>query len=157
LTLVEQKAKSENKTDLLKDVRTRLAQLYVANNNLKQASEYLTGLLGMAVTDEEKQWPRAQLLRVYLGLSSMDLTSDLVSTCLSDKKVDLSPNGFVVRSIEEYLGSPTTTDPGILLGVLKQIKVKDPEILRAWSDVLGRWSERFAKAKKIEDSGRISN
>ncbi len=43
LTLVEQKAKSENKADLLKDVRTRLAQLYVANNNFKQASECLTG------------------------------------------------------------------------------------------------------------------
>ncbi len=79
----------------------------------------------------------AQLLRVYLGLSSMDQASDLVSKCLSAKNLDLSPNGFVVKSIEEYLNSPTTTDPGILLGVLKQIKVKDPEIMRTWSDVAG--------------------
>jgi HEAT repeat protein len=156
-TLVEQKAKSENKADLLKDVRTNLAQLYVSSNNLKQASEYLKMLLGVVATAEEKQRVQSQLLRVYLGLASMEQVSDLVSECLSARDVDLT-NGFVVKSIEEYLNSPTTTDPGALLGSLQQqVRVKDPETLRAWRAVLSRWAEKFAKAKKVEVGNRVNN
>jgi hypothetical protein len=71
--------------------------------------------------------------------------------------LDLTPNGFVVKSIEEYLNSPTTTDPGILLTVLKGIKVKDPGTMQTWGELLSQWSERFAKAKKTEDGGRTNN
>jgi HEAT repeat protein len=157
LTLVEQKALSENKADVLKDARTNLAQLYVSSNNLKQASEYLKTLLAIAATDEEKQRVQAQLLRVYLGLASVDQASDLISKCLLSKDLDLSPNGFVVKSIEEYLNSPTTTDAGVLLGSLQQIRVRDPDTLRAWRALLGRWSERYAKAKKTEGGDRPNN
>jgi HEAT repeat protein len=156
-TLVEQRAQSENGPDLLKGARMSLAQLYVASNNLKQASECLNTLLSAAVGEEEKQQLQSQLLRVYLGLASMDQASDLVSKCLSAKGLDLSSEGFLVRAIEDYLNNPATTDPGVLLGVLQQVKVRDPETLRAWRALLNRWSERFAKARKIEDSGRTNN
>jgi len=63
----------------------------------------------------------------------------------------------VVKVIEEYLNSPTTTDPNVLLGALQQIKVLDPATSQAWRTLLGGWSEKFAKAKKSEDTGRISN
>lgn len=156
-TLAEQKAKTENKTDLLKDVRTRLAQLYVASNNLKQASESLRDLLDIAASEEEKQPIRAQLLRAYLGLANMDQAADLVSKCLLAKDLDLSSNGFLVKSIEEYLSNPAAADPGALLGSLRQIKVKDPGTLQVWGALLIGWSERFAKAKKIENGGRTND
>ena len=156
-TLVEQEAKSEKKPDVLKDAQTRLAQLYVASNNLKQASEYWRNLLDVAATEEERQQVRGQLLRAYLGLASVDQAADLISKGLLAKDLDLRPTGLVVKSIEEYLNSPATTDPGVLLGMLQQIKVSDPSTSQAWRALLSGWSERFAKAKKSEDTGRIDN
>jgi len=156
-TLVEQRALNENAPDLLKGARMSLAQLYMASNNLKQASECLKMLLAVAVTEEEKQLLQAQLLRVYLGLASMDQASDLITKCLLAKDLDLSSNGFLVRVIEEYLNNPTTAEPGILLGVLGQIRVRDSGTLQAWNVLLSRWSERFAKAKRAEDGGRTNN
>jgi HEAT repeat protein len=155
-TLVEQKAQSENKADVLKDAQTNLARLYVASNNLKQACEYLKTLFAVAATEEEKQRVQAQLLRVYLGLADMDQASELIHKCLSAKNLDLTDN-FVVKSIEEYLNDPKTTDPGAVVGVLQQIRLKDLETSRVWQSLLSRWIERFAKAKKVEDSGRANN
>jgi len=155
--LVEQEAKSEKKADVLKEAQTRLAQLYMTSNNFKQASEYWRNLLDVAATEEERQQVRGQLLRAYLGLASMDQAADLISKGLSAKDLDLNPTGFVVKSVEEYLNSPTTTNPSVLLDVLQQIKVSDPGTLRAWRALLSGWSERFAKAKKSEDTGRINN
>ncbi|MCX5647244.1 MAG: HEAT repeat domain-containing protein [Phycisphaerae bacterium] len=156
-TLVEQRAQNENAADLLKAARMSLAQLYVASNNLKQASECLNTLLGAAVTEEERQQVQPQLLRVYLGLASMDQASDLISKCLLAKDLDLSSDGFLVKVIEEYLNNPTTTEPGVLLGVLGQIRVRDSGTSQTWHALLSRWSERFAKAKKAEDGGRTNN
>ncbi len=154
-TLVEQDAKSEKKADVLKDAQMRLAQLYVESKNLKQASEYWRTLLDAAAPGEERQQIQGQLLRAYLGSGSVDQAADLISKCLSAKDLDLRPTGLVVRVIEEYLNSPTTTDPGIFLRMLQQIKVADPGTLQAWRLLLSGWSERFAKAKKSEDTGRI--
>lgn len=156
-TLVEQRALNENAADLLKGARMSLAQLYMASNNLKQAAECLKTLQSATVTEEEKQSLQAQLLRVYLGLASMDQAADLITQCLVAKDLDLSSNGFLVRVIEEYLNNPTTAEPGILLGVLGQIKVRDSGTLQTWNALLNRWSERFAKAKKAEDGGRATN
>jgi HEAT repeat protein len=155
-SLVEQAAKSEKKADVLKDAQTRLAQLYMASSNFKQASEYWRGLLDVAATAEERRQVRGQLLRAYLGLASMDQVADLISKGLSAKDLDLGPTGFVVKSIEEYLNSPTTTNPSVLLDVLKQVKVSDPGTLQQWRALLSGWSERFAKAKKSDDTDRIN-
>jgi HEAT repeat protein len=156
-TQVEQRAQTENAVDLLKAARMSLAQLYVASSNLKQAAEYLSTLLAGAVTAEEKPQLQAQLLRVYLGSASMDQASDLIAKCLFAKDLDLSANGFLVQVIEEYLNNPTTADPGILLGVLSKIRVRDPGTLQTWHALLSRWSERFAKAKRVDDGVRTNN
>jgi HEAT repeat protein len=156
-TLVEQEAKSEKKADVLKDAQTRLAQLYMASSNFKQAAEYWKNLLDVAPTVEERRQARGQLLRAYLGLGSMDQAADLISKGLSAKDLDLSQTGFVAKSVEEYLNSRTTTDPNVLLAVLQQIKVSDPGTLQQWRALLNGWSERFAKAKKSDDTDRINN
>ena len=155
-TLVEQEARSEKKADVCKDAQARLAQLYGASNNLKQASDYWRALLDVAATAEERQQVQAQLVRAYLGLASMDQAVELISKGLSAKDLDLRPTGFVVKSIEEYLNSPTTTDPNVLLGMLQQIKVSDPSMAQAWRALLSGWSERFAKAKKSDETGRFN-
>jgi hypothetical protein len=87
----------------------------------------------------------------------VDQAAELISKGLSTKDLDLRPTGSVAKVIEEYLNSPTTTDPDVLLGVLRQIKVSDPATSQAWGALLSGWSERFAKAKKSEDAGRINN
>ncbi len=163
LALVEQKAQSENRADVLKPVRWSLAQLYVLSNNLKQASEYYKTLLSLATTEEEQQRLQSQLLRVFLGLADMDQASDLISKCLSLNELDPANNGgvatnnVVVKSIEEYLNDPKTTDPSAVITALQQIKFKDPVVAQTWQALLARWTERFAKAKKPEDSGRANN
>jgi HEAT repeat protein len=156
LTLMELEAKSENKADVLKDTRTRLAQLYVESKNLKQASEYWKMLLDAAAPGEERQQTQGQLLRAYLGSGSLDQAADLISKGLSAKDLDLRSTGSVAKVIEEYLNSPATTDPGVFLGMLQQIKVSDPNTQQAWRALLNGWSV-VAKAKKSEDTGRINN
>ncbi|MCL5281849.1 MAG: adaptin domain-containing protein [Planctomycetes bacterium] len=155
-TLVEQEAKSENKADVLKDARVRLAQLYVESKNLKQASEYWKTLLDVVAPGEERQQIQGQLLRTYLGSGSVDQAVELISKGLSAKDLDVRPTGSVAKIVEEYLNSPTTTDPNVFLASLQPIKVSDPGTLQDWRALLSGWS-RFARAKKSEDAGRMDN
>jgi HEAT repeat protein len=155
-SLIEQQAKSEKKADVLKDAQTRLAQLYVESRNFKQASEYWRTLLDAAAPGEERQQNYGQLLRAYLASGSVDQAAELISKGLSAKDLDLRPSGSVAKVIEEYLNSQTTTDPNALLGILQQIKVSDPGTLQPWRTLLSGF-ERFAKAKKSEDTGRMDN
>jgi hypothetical protein len=157
LTLVEQKAQSEDDQDLLKNVRKNLAQLYFLSNNLKQAGEYFQVLLGVGADDQERQQLRLQLLQVYLRSSSLEQAGEMVAVCLSGKGVDLGPEGVMVKSIEEYLNGPAGADPNALLKTLQQVKVKDPETGQLWRALLGRWEEKFAKAKKPEEADRANN
>jgi len=156
--LVEQRAQSENRADLLKGVQMNLARLYLGTSNLKLASESLRALLGLVTTEEERQWTQAQLLGVYLGLADVEQTRDLVFKCLQAKDLDLE-NGFLVKTIEEHLNRPATADPNVLLVALRQIKppMRDAQTTRAWETLLSRWSETFAKAKKGEETNQVNN
>jgi len=157
LTVVEQKAQSEGNVSLLKSVQESLVQSYIAHNNLKQAADYLNGLLKAATSDKERQQLRSRLLSVYLASSSIDQAGELVGNCLAEKNLDLSSEGFVVKAVEEYLAHSAGADPNALLKTLEQIKVKDPNVGQMWRAVLSRWAERFAKAKKVEGAEKINN
>jgi hypothetical protein len=87
----------------------------------------------------------------------MDQAAELISNCLSEKNLNLGPNGFVVKAIEEYLNSAAATDPSVLLKALQQIKTKDPDTMQAWQTLLGLWTDRYAKAKKLGNNDRASN
>jgi len=156
LSLVEQRAQSEKKTDLLKGVQASLAQLYRASNNFVQAAEYLKNVLAAAATEDERQRILSQLLQVYLGSSSMEQAAELICKYLSAKELEKS-SGFVVKSVEEYLNDPKTTNSAAVLTALQQIKIQDPEIARLWQELLSRWTKEFAKAKKVEDGGRMND
>jgi HEAT repeat protein len=156
LTLVEQKAKTESSTNLLKDVQERLAQLYISSSNFKQATDYLKILLSAATKDKDKQRLRSQLLTVYFASASIDQACELIGNCMADKNLDLGPDGFLVKTVEEYLESPASTDPAVVLEAFEQIKVKDPEVAQTWRTLVSRWAERFAKAKRVEEAERVN-
>ena len=88
--LAEQKAQSETKADLLRDAQVSLTNLYIATNNYKQALEYLKTLIAAGPTGQERERLQGQLLRVYLGLGSIEDACGLISNCLSEKGLDLS-------------------------------------------------------------------
>jgi len=157
LTLVEQKAQSESNVNLLKDVQESLAQIYMAGGNYKQAAEYLKALLNAAAKEKDKQRLKSQLLAAYLASSSIDQACELVGNCLAEKNLDLSPDGFVVKAVEEYLESAASVDPSPLLEALEQVKVKDPEVAQTWRALVSRWAERFAKARRVDEAERVSN
>lgn len=157
LTLIEQKGQSEGNTDLVRGAQKSLVQVYVAGNNLKQAAEYLKILVNTAAGEKEKQRLRSQLLTVYLVSSSIDQACEIVGNFLAEKNLDLGADGMVVKPVEDYLEDIGNGDPEILLGALQQIKVSDPDVARTWRALVSRWAERFARARKIEDSERISN
>jgi HEAT repeat protein len=157
LTLVEQKGQSESNTDLVRGAQKGLVQLYIAGNNLKQAAEYLKTLVNAATSEQEKRRLRSQLLGVYLASSSIEQACEIIGNFLEDKNLDLSTDGMVVKPVEEYLENLTNADPETLLEALRQIKVSNPDVARAWRALVSRWAERFARARKAEDLERVSN
>ncbi len=156
LTLAEQKAQTENKAEMLKDVQVSLADLYLASGNLKQAAEYIRNLLAGA-TAQERPHLQGRLLNAYLMLGSMEPACELLTNYLSTKDLDLTPESSIVKSIEGYLSSPTTVNPTVLLDAMQQIQVADPKTMQAWRALLSGWMERHAKAPKTEDSGKTNN
>jgi hypothetical protein len=97
------------------------------------------------------------LLQVYLGLGSIEEAGGLLSNYLSTKDLDLKPDGGVAKCIEAYLGNPNTVNPAGVLQTLEQIQVSDPQASQAWRILLSGWSDRYAKAKKPEDSDSANN
>jgi hypothetical protein len=155
--LAEQKAQAEDKQDLLREIRGNLADLYLAAGNLKQASEHLRVLVAAGTAGEDVARRNGQLLQVYLGLGSVEDACGLLSNHLSTKNLDLTPEGELAKCIEAYLSNPNTVNPAGVLQSLEQIPVSDPQTLQSWRILLTGWTERYAKARKPEDSDRANN
>jgi HEAT repeat protein len=156
-TLVEQRALTESNTNLVKEVQNSLADLYIAEKNFKQGAECLKTLLNTAGSDKERQRLRLRLLGVYLASASIDQTCELVANWLADKDLNLSPDGPVVKLIEEHLEGSVNADPSALLEALAQIPASNPEVAQTWRGLVSRWAEKYAKAKRMEENERVSN
>ncbi len=138
LEIVERKVVSEGKAEVIKDVRSKLAQLYTKSGKFEKAAEYLGMLREAAVTPEEKEAILASLLDVYLRWPNMGLAIRLIDNCLLEK--DLEPNNIVVRSIDDYLSRPPVgADPNVLLKALVR---KVPQERPLWQEQLKRWLNR---------------
>jgi hypothetical protein len=155
--LAEQKARRENKADLLKDAQTNLADLYVAANKLKQASEQLEILVAGAAAGPEKLRLQGRLVRVYLGLASMEQVCSVLSNYLDTKGLELGPDSDAIKCIDEYLGSPTAVNPAGLLEGLQKVKASDSQTEQVWRILLTGWTERYAKARKPDEGDRADN
>jgi len=157
LTLVEQKAQGENKSQKLCDARVKLFSLHTASNNPTRAVEYMDLMLGAAANDQERQSVAARLLDICLKSpnSRVDLTGALIERYLSQK--DLGPDNPLAKSLNAYLREPAAgADPNTLLAKLRQIQVKEPDTRKLWSKLLLEW-EAFAKAKKPAGVEKVNN
>jgi len=147
LEIAERKAVSENKPEMLKDIRERLAGLYREDGEFERAAEYLGMLREVAGTEQEKERFLGCLLDVYLGWPNVEAAVRLVSNRLLAK--DLEPNDVIVRSIDNYLTDlDDGADPNALLKALSEIKTAG-EARPMWAEQLRRWTaDRTGQAEE---------
>jgi HEAT repeat protein len=155
-TLVEQRAQTDSKVDLLREARRRLAYLHTTSGNFKQAADYLKLLEEMAATPQEKESLLSDRLSLCLHWPNLDMATDILSTFLSSS--DLGEDSAMAKAIDGYLKEPPArADPNGLLERLAGIKIKDPATRPVWRQLLARWSKalvlRDRKAGEDEGSG----
>lgn len=149
LEIAEHKAIGENKAEMLKNVRGKLAQLYSKSGKFEQAAKCLGLLREAADSPEEKEAILAQLLDVYLRWPKVETAAQLVNNCLLEK--DLGPDNVVVLSIEKYLAEPpTTADPNVVLEAL--IKIETVEDRPMWAEQVQRWAKRLGQPGGSDES-----
>jgi len=146
--LAERKAVAENKAEMVRATREKLAQLYTKAGQFEQAAEYLGKLRGSAKTAEQKEAFLGQLVDVYLRWPKVEAATQLVGNCLLEK--DLGNDSAVIRSIDAFWDNPSEgSDPNMVLKSLRRIKSADQRPL--WHQHLARWGKRFGPAKEAED------
>ena len=145
LEMAEGKADGENRLEMLKDIRKKLADAYSKSGKYEQAAKRL-GLLYEAAEPDEKGAVSADLLDVYLRWPNLEDAKDLVENFLLQG--DLEPNSVVILSIDKYLKEPTGgADPNAVLEALAGIKIPDSDARPMWAKQLKAWIERFSPLK----------
>ena len=149
LETAERKASGEKKSQMLKNVRGKLAELYIKSGSFEEAAQCLGLLREAADSAEEKEAILAQLLGVYLRWPKVETAVQLVSNCLLEK--DLGPNSVIVLSIEKYLVElPATVDPNVVLEAL--VKIKTVEDRPMWAEQVERWTKRLGRPRDSDKS-----
>ncbi len=147
LKIAEAKATGENRTNLLKSVREKLAELYKRIGQFERAAECFDRLYKAARTAKEREAILPNLLDAYLKGSKAELAAELVRKCL--EKEDLGPDNAVLGPINNYLSKPPTgADPNAVLKALSGVKlsVSRPK----WQEWLKNWTDRLGKSKGAE-------
>jgi hypothetical protein len=148
--LAERKAVAENKEEMVKTAREKLAQLYTKAGQFEQAAEYLGKLRESAGSKEQKDAVLGQLINVYLRWPKVEAATRLVGNCLLEK--DLSNDSKVIRSIDAFLDNPSGgADPITVVKSLRKIKATDQRPM--WHQQLARWSKRLALAEDPNNGG----
>ncbi|MDH4238649.1 MAG: HEAT repeat domain-containing protein [Phycisphaerae bacterium] len=120
LEIAEGKAIRENKLNMLKDIREKLAGLYKKTGAFEQAAKYFGILQVDAKNVEERDKVLAELLDAYLRWPNVEAATKLVDNCLLEK--DLDPNHAMVLAIDDYLSKPPAgVDPNEVLKALTTI------------------------------------
>lgn len=140
LEISEGKAVRENKLEMLKNIREKLADLYKKTGAFEQAAKYLGILQAEASKVEERDKILAELLDAYLRWPNVEAATKIVDNCLLEK--DLEPNSVIVLAIDNYLSEPPAgTDPNVALQALTEIAPfnKRPK----WLNQVKHWLSRF--------------
>ncbi len=146
--LAERKAVTENRAEIIRVTREKLAQFYAKAGQFEQAAEYLGKLRGAAKTAEQKEAILGQLVDVYLRWPRVEAATQIVGNCLLEK--DLGNDSAVIRSIDAFLDNPSEgSDPNMVLKSLRRIKPPDQRPM--WHQNLARWSRQLGLAKEAED------
>jgi len=140
LEMAEQKATAENKTDILRNLRTKIAGHYRQTGQFDKAAKYFGMLLEGADESGERDDILACLVDVQLRAGWFPATADLVANRLLEK--DLTPDDVVLREISRFLaGTKNTADQKELLGALEAIETTQARPM--WTEQLKLWRERF--------------
>ena len=142
--LAERKAIAENKVEMVRVSREKLAQFYTKAGLFEQAAEYLGKLRESAGSKEQRDAVLGQLMDVYLRWPKIEAATRLVGNCLLEK--DLGNDSKIVRSIDVFLDNPSGgADPNIVIKSLQKIKTTDQRPL--WRQHLAQWVKRLALAE----------
>jgi HEAT repeat protein len=137
----EAKATSENKADMLKTVRERLAELYYNGSKFEKAGEYYYKLYTTAKTSEDTKSILLKVMDAYLRSPKIDQAVDLVRNQLA--KSDLDTEDVLVRSIDSYIADKSvSSDPNIVVQKLSEIEHSQPR--PKWQKQLKIWKDRLS-------------
>ena len=142
--IAARKSEAQEESELLKNIREKLANIHIQNGEYEQAAEYLGLLRETAQSEAEREDMLVKLLTVYLKWPKAEKVRDLIHNKLLES--DLDPNGIIVHSIDNYLSSDG--DAELVLGALKVIKVNNRPL---WQKQMEIWSERFGKVRRTDD------
>jgi HEAT repeat protein len=143
--LAERRAITENRPEMVRNFRERLARLYIKTGQFEQATERLGKMRESAQTTAQKDEVLGLLMDVYLRWPRVEAASRLVGNCLLER--DLDNYNPVVRSIEAYLGNPTgVADPNTVLESLR--KIKSSEQRPKWEQKIEQWNARFGQTRQ---------
>jgi HEAT repeat protein len=147
LETAERKAESENKPEILKRAREKLAGLYKKSGKFEQAADFYGLLYQTAETAEEKEAISADMLDLYLRWPNLEKATGVVDNCLLAK--DLDPNSPIAMSIDSYFAHPPAgADPNEVFVALSKITIREPRPM--WQKQLERWKDRLGQAGKPE-------
>jgi hypothetical protein len=148
LEMADGKAVSESKSEMLKNIREKLAELYYGIGQFERAADYSGRLYEAARTTEEKETILPDLLNAYLRWPNAELAAKLVQNRLLAE--DLDPNDVIVRSIDNYLSNPPAgADPNAILKAVIT-KIETARNRPKWAEQKKRWADRLGEAKGSE-------
>ncbi|MHC4462728.1 MAG: HEAT repeat domain-containing protein [Planctomycetota bacterium] len=154
LEMAERKATSENKVEMLRNIRSKLADLYKKSGDFEKAAKYFGVILQDARTAEHKELILADLMDAYLRWPNIQSAKELVANCLLEK--DLDRNSAVVGMIDNYLSNPPAgVDPEAVLKAL--IQIKPPPQRPKWLEQVKLWAGRLGRAKESDKPKEGSN
>ncbi len=154
LEIAERKAVGENKSEMLRYIRERLAKLYIKLSQFELAADYLGRLYEAAQTAEEKEKILPDLLDVYLRWPKIELATKLVENSLLEK--DLDPNSVIIRSIDDYMSkSPDKATSNAVLEAMRKINTLQPRPM--WQGQLRQWAGRFGEASDLDKPKKRDN
>jgi tetratricopeptide (TPR) repeat protein len=141
----EAKATGENRADMLKSSRERLAELYSNTSKFDKAAEYYNKLSSTAKTPEDSRIFLPRLVEAYLRLPNIQQAMESVKKYLTLN--DLDAEDSLVRSIDNYLiNPPAGVDPNSVLKSLIAIDVIKSR--PKWRRQLETWSSRLGQIRQ---------
>ncbi len=139
----ERKAFGEKRSQMLKNVRGKLAELYIKGGKFEQAAKCLGLLREAADSAEEKKAILRRLLDVYLQWPNLEAAKGLVTNRLLE--ADLDSNSVIVQSIENYLTvGASGADPNAVIEALMQVEATEARPM--WAEQMKRWSQRLSQS-----------
>jgi HEAT repeat protein len=143
LEIAEMKAVRENKLQMLRNIREKLAFLYKKTGAFEQAAKYFGILQTEAETLEERDKILAELLDAYLRWPNVKAATTIVDNCLLEK--DLEPNSVIVLVIDNYLSEPPAgADPNVALKAISEINTSGRR--PKWLEQVKLWLSRLGEA-----------